>query len=272
MSLFNESEAISRIALLEYRRTFYNPLILIVGIFLLIIAILNGIGSHYMFQYFEGEAFDVVTRVGLNNIFDITSQICTIAAMFIGVISTIGDRNDNMWKVILTKPLYIRDVIIGKYLGISAFTLTLVFAVLMACSLLEWLFYGLPGSMSEYLLRMCTFVLILFLECSIVAGVAMFIGIILKNLLDSIAITLTLFFIDWYGGTLTDRIGPLYNLISPMHIYFYTFNGGGNFLVTDTTIPYISWLNASLPYIVLMLLEILVILAVNCTLSIRMEE
>lgn len=137
--IFGEHIAISRIAHLEFRRAFYNPLIIIVGSFLLFNAIINGMGSRYMFQYFEGEAFDIVTRVGLNNVFYITSIICTIAAMFLGVTSTVGDRNTNILKVVLSKPLYIRDVIIGKFLGISAFILTLVFATLLTCSLLEML-------------------------------------------------------------------------------------------------------------------------------------
>jgi len=78
-------------------------------------------------------------------VFDITSQICTITAMFLGVISIVGDRNDNIFKVFITKPLYIRDIIIGKFLGINAFILTLVFAVLIACGILEWVFTGYPA-------------------------------------------------------------------------------------------------------------------------------
>lgn len=272
MSLFSEPENVSRVARLEFSRAFDNPLIIIVASYLLIIAVINGVGSRYMFPYFEGEAFDIVTRVGLDNIFYIISITCTIVAMFLGVTSTVGDRSDSILKVVLTKPLYIRDVIIGKFLGMSAFILTLAFATLLTCSIMEMLFYGLPGSMGEFMLRFGSLVMLLFFECSLVCGVAMLVGLVFKNLLDAVAVTVTLFFIDWYGQVLTDRIASLYTLISPWHMYFNAFEGDNHFLLTDTTVPYASWLNAALPYVVLMLLEILVVLAVNCFISIRMEE
>ncbi|MDI6898052.1 ABC transporter permease [Methanocella conradii] len=272
MSLFGEPESISRVARLEFYRAFYNPLIVVVVFYLLFIAFVNGVGSRYFFQYFEGEAFDVVTRVGLDNVFYIISIVCTIAAMLLGVTSIVGDRSDNIFKVVLTKPLYIRDVIIGKFLGICAFILTLAFTTLATCSIMEMLFYGLPGSMGEFMLRFGSLVLLLFFECSLVSGIAMLVGLVFKNLLDSVAVTVALFFIDWYGEALTGRMGLLYTFISPWRLYFNAFEGDGHFLLTDTTVAYASWLNAALPYIGLMLLETLVVLAISCLVSIRMEE
>ncbi len=272
MSSFGEGGAVLRVARLEFNRAFYNPLIVVVALYLLFIAFVNGMGSRYFFQYFEGEAFDVITRVGLDNVFYITSIVCTIAAMFLGVVSIVGDRSDSVLRVILTKPVYIRDVIIGKFLGICAFNLMLVFATLAACSLLEMLFYGLPGSMGEFILRFGSLVVMLFFECSLVSGIAMLVGLAFRNLLDSVAVVATLFFIDWYGQVLTDRIASLYTLISPWRLYFSAFSSVDGILLTDTTVSYAAWLNYAFPYILLMLLETFVVMAINCFISIRMEE
>jgi len=127
--------------------------------------------------------------------------------------------------------------------------------------------------MSEYIIRICSFILILYFECSLVCGIAMLVGLVFKNLLDSVAVAITLFFIDWYGQILTDRIGILYTLVSPMRLYFYAFGSSdGRILLTDTTVPYVSWLNYASPYVILMLVEILAVLAINCFVSIKMEE
>jgi len=271
MTGFKEQGAINKIAALEFYRILFNPLIVIFAVILLFIAFINAGGSRYFFPYFQGDHYDIVTRVGLNNIYDITSQICTLVAMFLGITLIVEDRGNSILKIVLTKPIYIRDIIIGKFLGANAFVLLLVVMTVVTFGVLEMFFYGLPGSMSEYAIRISLFIIIIFLECSAMMGLSMLVGSFLKNTLEAVAVTATIFFIDRYGDVLTKHILDIY-IISPSHLCFNAFNGNSQFLLTDTTVPIANWFNAALPYIVLMLLEIVVFLAINCYVSIKTEE
>lgn len=253
----------------EFIKLRSNPLILIMSCILFILASLNGLASPYVLSSFTTNN-DVFIRAGLGDMFYRISLLCTIVAAFLGVMSIAEDRSKSLFKVLLTKPLYKRDIVLGKFCGICLFLLMLIGISYIISSLLVMIFYGLPQSILEFILRIISLILALFLECALTAGITMMIGIIFKNLLEAVSIVATCLFIDWYGN-LYGYIGNL-SIISPRVLYFDIFNVNNQILLIDTSIPYMNWLNAAAPYIVLVILEITAIVILDCFMIIKTDE
>ena len=108
-----------------------------------LLALANGLGSIKVLPTFESwMTGDVFIGVGLSQVFFNISQYCSVAALVLGLLSVAGDRK-RVLGVLLTKPVLKRDVVAGKFIGLSAFMLLLITVTYLLVSLLITL--ALPG-------------------------------------------------------------------------------------------------------------------------------
>lgn len=250
----------------EFRRVVFDPLSIVVFFFVLFLVLLNAIGVS---GSSSEEGHLSVTSLGF--IFYDLVQYCAAVAVFAGALSMAGERSRHSLPILLTKPLYRRDVVLGKFLGLNAFLLIFVSAVYLAYAVLLFVLVGTPASGDDYTLRLVSVTLVLFLQSSLAMAIAMLAGAFFKKVLQATLVSVTLFFTVWYCTTL-NFFGSL-SLLSPYMLSFKILEGGQNMLaLVHADISYMTWLNSALPYIAFIVLEIIVVLAVSCMVFIRSEE
>lgn len=240
----------------------------------LVFAIINTIGAASNTVYFLG-THDEIFYVNLKNIQWYLSVFIGFLAMSLGIISVTNERSRGSLGVLFTKPLYRRDVIIGKFLGVDAFLFLLIVTVYTLYVSLMIAACGAPESMADLALRTGSFTVLLFLNASITLGVVMVFGVLLS---ESGALIASLAFAayEWlsYGATLTSGCLGDISLIDPIYVYARAFGPVKAWSQPDLyTIsqPYIVWLQQAAPYIVLMLAEVIVLVLIGCMLFSREE-
>jgi ABC-2 type transport system permease protein len=252
------------VARIEMVRLINHPVTLITCIILVALAMVNALGSIYTMPSFESwmTGDDVFIKVGLSQQWYMISLYCSIAALVLGVLSIAEDRPRTL-GVLLTKPVGPREVVAGKFLGVSAFMLLIITVTyLLVCLLLTLAFRG-PLSLQELALRLSALILTLFLECSLLAGIGMFIGLVSNGLKDAIIITITYMFIEYFSDGMFWRVLSFSSLLHPYYVYNRTIIAADGVNLVDTSIPFGHWLGTAFPYIALILLGIAVIFIVD---------
>lgn len=260
----------------EFDRAIGNPLIVVVALIMFIMAVINGAAASTYFQGIENyQSCDPLIRSGLGQIFYDMSLLCTVVALFLGVISVAEDRHKHTLGVLVSKPLYRRDVIAGKFLGLNAFIMLLIIMTVIGSSAFLIVFFRAPVSMAEFILRVSSLIVALYLNCSLSVCIAMLIGIVFRNLLASISFAATFLFLEYYAIVvkyLGDASLGQYELISPRMLYLNIVWVNGRQNLLDTTTPYLSWLSATAPYAFLMIAEIVLILLIDCAAFTKVDE
>lgn len=256
----------------EFNKILDHPIVLTISCILFIMAILNGAGSSYLLGTMEKShaGQDVFISIGLPQILYYSSIFCTIVAVFVGVMAIPADRFKNSLNVLLTKPVYRRDIILGKFIGINAFIFVLISVNLVVCSLIMMVYFRPPIYYDQFMIRLFFYILALFFECSLTTCITLFIGIIFNDILLSLILAISYFFIVWYSY-FTQYTGSL-SILSPQYLYYTIIDGNFNASLFDTSIPVIDWLNASLPFIALILVEIILMLVLTCFIFVKKDE
>ncbi len=250
----------------ELRRVVFDPLSILVFVFVLFLVLLNAMGASG--SSLEGGRLSVTS---LGYVFYHLMQYCAAVAVFAGALSLANERSRHSLPVLLTKPLYRRDVVLGKFLGLNIFLLAFVSAVYLAYALFLFIIVGTPASWDDFALRLVSIDLVLFLQSSLAMAIALLAGTFLKKVFQATLVSVTLFYIVWYS-TVLNFFGSL-SLLSPYMLSFQILTGGQNtYALVHSDISYMMWLGGALPYIVFIILEIFVILAISCTAFIRSEE
>ncbi|OPY29964.1 MAG: ABC-2 family transporter protein [Methanocella sp. PtaU1.Bin125] len=264
-----EIVAIAQLAANEFRRQVGHPVTIAVFGLLVVIALANGLGSIKVLPAFESwMSGDIFIKVGLSQVFFNISQYCSVAALVLGLLSVAGDRRRTM-GVLLTKPVLKRDVVAGKFIGLGAFMLLLIAVTYLLVSLLMALAYRGPASLEEFTLRLAALVLALFLECSLLAGIGMLIGMLFASLKEAIVVGVTYLCIEWFSNAM---FMDLLKYLSPYYVYFRIINATDTITVFNTTVPFADWLRLALPYAALMVVGLIVIFIINCIVIARTEE
>lgn len=271
MSDLRQINAIFIIASNEFKRYFSSPLILVISILLALFAIINGVGCASFLssieQVYAGK--DIFMYIGICQLLYPSALFCTVVAAFIGAMSMAEERSRKSLDILLTKPVYRRDVILGKFLGLNAFVFIMVTLNLLIISALIAVFFREPLSIDDFLIRITALIIILCLECSLVIGFTMFIGIFFKNILQVAFLAVTFLFIDWY--CFPRDLGVI-SLVSPEMMFFTIYEVNNNSELMDTSVSIASWLNTSAPYILFIIIEIVAIYALNILLFSRSDE
>lgn len=264
-----EAATIGWLAANEFRRQIGQPVTIVIFCLLVALAVANGLGSIKVLPTFETwMSGDVFIGVGLSQEFFNISQYCSVAALILGLLSVAGDRK-RVLGVLLTKPLRKRDVMAGKFLGLSMFLLLLITVTYLLVSLLITVAFRGPSSMEEFALRLTALILALFLECSFLAGVGMLIGMVFSSLKEAIIVGVTYLCIEWFSNAMFMNV---LKYLSPYYVYFKIISATDTVKVFDTLVPFGDWLGTALPYAALMIAGVIVVFILNCLVIARTEE
>ncbi|CAJ35921.1 ABC transporter permease [Methanocella arvoryzae] len=266
---------ILKIAKNDISVTLRQPVIIAVFIILLILAILHGWGHAALIKGYTASAvpdYDPFFEFGVQNIISPTSTYLSAVAMFIGILTVIDEKSTGVMRVMMTKPLYRKDIIAGKFLGISLLMLllTVIFVSLFTASLL--IFYGGPESSSELILRIPSYTLVLYVHLMLFLAISMLIGQIFNNVYIAIGISGLFYWAQLKASSIfviIDKINIL-GYFSPRTILFKIL------FVDDTSMfnllrPFDAWLSAALPWMVWSVLLIVVIFQINSLLFSRYD-
>lgn len=261
------------IAEFEFMRLKKQPLVLIITIILCFTLSIEVIGnillSHNMTM---NVTIDDFLENSLRNSFWYMTFFFSFLALCLGIVTIAEERDNNIIKVLLTKPLYRRDVIIGKFAGISIFLfflMAMIMIVLTLSVIISIYFLNYSGSldMSDFLSRIISYDILLYFYCIVTLSIMMLVGILFKELSHALIFAFAYLYIAWFYGM--DWLGQ-YITINPYYLYAYTINANGVMLF-DMTTSVNTWLNSAMPNIVLLLLEAIGISLFVCLLFTREE-
>ncbi|CAJ35143.1 ABC transporter permease [Methanocella arvoryzae] len=182
----------------EFARVYYHPLTPVIILLLTFLAILNGAGGTA--ATIGGGHTEKGLYYCLGQTFMFTAVYCSVVAVFVGVISIAEERRNHSLNVLLSKPLYRQDLIVGKLLGLNVYMLfVIVYSLLLAAVALS-LLYKMPADPADFLSRIAIYALIAMVYASLSLTIAMFIGAVIKDLLISTSLAVAYIFIDGYVG------------------------------------------------------------------------
>jgi ABC-2 type transport system permease protein len=258
---------IYKIARHEFVSILVHPLIPFACIIVIVIALLSGAGCVATLQLQEasGSGRDVLLS-GFRQSWGAISVICTVIAIFLGATTISYERWKNSLNILLSKPLYRKDCLMGKFVGLSAFMFLFNTFSLLLVGIAMIVFFRRPISEFEFTWRLIAYILSLTLACSLAIALNMLIGTVAKNILFVTAASITYVFFEWIWYD--DRIfgtGAI-SLITPMNLYNKFINpipGSAIPALFNTIVPFGEWFNAIIPFLFLLLMELCILLATN---------
>ncbi|MDI6897456.1 ABC transporter permease [Methanocella conradii] len=268
--------AITRIAGNEVSIILRQPIIIAVFAILLVLAVLHGLGHALMIR--SGLAVNPVPEVdpffdvGVQNIVWPTSVYLSAVAMFIGILSSIDEKSSGAMRVLIAKPLYRRDIVVGKFLGISLLMLllTVAFVSLFVASLL--IFYGGPQSPYE-LIRVPAYMVVLYVYVMFFLAISMLIGFVCNNVYLALGLAGLFYWSDLTMSgvfSVIEEINKFLNYISPVHVLFKALYVNDHSMF-DLLLPFSEWISGALPIVVWSALLVIIILLVNSYLFSRYD-
>lgn len=250
------------------RNEFYilmeQPLTLIIALVILAISVIHAVGNSIILPQ-AASLFTpggVLITMGMSNSYFYTTMFCSFLALCVGFMSISGERSNGSIQVLLTKPLYRRDVVAGKFIGGSIFMTVTVIVTLIVCVSSMLITYSGTLPYSELLVRTCLYGLILSIYCSITLGIAMLIGSLFKERSAALIASFCYLYFALIQTAYFEDLGSLKN-IDPYLLYASAFCPIDK-TVFDMSGSITSWLGSAMPYIVLLLLEIVLIFLLNC--------
>ncbi|MDI6898021.1 ABC transporter permease [Methanocella conradii] len=272
----SEMSAICFTAKNEFSRVLRHPMMWVIICVLLMMTLLDG--AAIASQLLSTQKYVVLYRLspeemlysGIGNVFYNTLLYLTILSLFIGVSALSEERSNGALRVLITKPLFKRDIMLGKYLGtcglifsIIAVDITLLFSML-ALMLQDYSIRSMP----EILLRMSFLIILIFLSSSLMLGLTMFFGALTKSLFGTLICCVSYLYFEWYMQV-PGIISQLW--FSPSRLLFSAY-AIGDVNLLNPKFPFSMWLNAALPYIMLMILELMLIVILDCIVFGIIEE
>lgn len=271
------SSAILGIAKNEFSRCVGHPLVILMTVFLVIFTLIV-VGGQYVYvkqnPWIMGQmgptGIITVNILFLNNYTYSSywvSLILAFLSMCIGIVSIAGERSNGSLRVLLTKPVYRRDIIVGKFVGINSLMLLIIVFISSICMAASLVAFGMPTAFLEDIIRILSCVILLFMYCTLFTGVVLLSSVLFKDIYMSLVLCVSFFlicFMSWPGSAVWVNI--LNPLMNPKILYL-TLIGDCN----NMQIAYLSWVSSILPYAVLMLLEIIAIFLIDCYIFTREE-
>ncbi len=260
-------KALYKIARLEFVRVMIHPIVPVACLIVFTVALLNGAGGVIELKKLQAVDYSGdVLLVGFGQSFGGISMICTVMAVFLGATMIPHERWKNSLNVLLAKPLYRKDYLLGKFVGLSAFMLLFNTFTLLLVGLTMIIFFRGPESDFEFTWRLIAYIFVLTLTCSLVIALNMFFGLVAKNILFVTAASITYVFFDWIWYS--DRIigSGIISFLTPINLYsklIIPSSGRVSIELFNTAVPPGQWLSAVIPFLALLLTEILVLLLVE---------
>ncbi|MGA9139517.1 MAG: ABC transporter permease subunit [Methanocella sp.] len=261
-----------RIAMNEFSLVIRSPMVYLFGILMLVLACTTAMeASTVVPRMTDMGRTAAVLLYGTGNPFFLTSMLFMFVATCLGVMSTSNDRSRGTLRVLITKPLYRRDIVLGKTLGIGLvlFLLAMLTEAFIVSLLL--VFVGSPGSVGELILRAGTFAILLFTGSMFTLTLVMLIGIVL-NKAEALVLAGCYISFEWLAPSfISEYLPDSLSIINPLNLYIEATRSVSNDLFVSV-ISYDVWLSNAAPYIVLLLAEIVVLVLINCVAINKVES
>lgn len=258
---------------LEFRRIMFHPIVIVIGLIITGFIYISNAGGAYLFEQLSRRYLSDAFVLGFSQTWDATTLVCMTMAAFFGATSVSRERWDNSINVVLTKPLYKRDYLIGKLMGVTASLLVFIVFSLLITGLITAMYFRGPLSMSEFAWRIIVYIILLTLSCCLVAALNMFLGVLSKNMLFVVAASMTYIFAEWFWNISVYL--PGYELISPVRVNGCMFGmGAGGYLLFlfDTLCPFTKWFSYAVPYIAITIIELVLVLLISIAMFSRSDN
>jgi ABC-2 type transport system permease protein len=256
----------------EFSLTVKNPVVLVAVILLLAIAVVGVYGlavnsGNNMEPGLGPLSFFMGCISG--NIYDITSTFI-ILAVCIGVFSIADERHGSTLNVLMSKPLYRRDVILGKFIGLGGFLLMVISFIMAMLVSTDLILNPLPsGLLIEMFARILAIVVSLFLFSVIMLGIAMMVGVLVRNIALVLTLTATIVYLQWYTG-IEFLLGPLIIFepsdLSTVLALGNTNTGDASNFIFITSSSFLAWFSSVYPYFLLLAFEAIIVILIDCVL------
>jgi ABC-2 type transport system permease protein len=264
--------AMFTIARNEFSMVARNPLVILFGAILFITIIALALGNSVTLPktpiIFESE--DVFIE-GVSYIFANYSLFFALLAVCLGLASMANERSGGSLRVLITKPLYRRDIIIGKFLGISSFLFILMVIFMVLQVSLTIITFRPPYSFIDMVLRVGCFIVLAFLNCSLTLGIVMLLGSIF-NKTEALIASLAFISYEWLSQTvMTPKNLGIFQKIDPNRLYLDLVVSGSTGTLFRTYVPFSTWFGNAWPYMVLMVAEVVLVVLIASTIFSRQE-
>ncbi|WP_424358871.1 ABC transporter permease subunit [Methanocella sp. MCL-LM] len=236
----------------------------IIGLIAIII-ILNAAANAIMIPEIDihvDDGNDHFFSVGMSNPLFETSVLLSILSMFIGLSITTEDRAYGTLRVLITKPLYRRDVLVGKFIGLSFLLLLIILSLILLCVSTQILLYRAPYSTEDLILRISSYVFVLFLSCELTLSISILLGVVFKKFLSVLLFAGAFIGLEWYFIP-PESLQGIVRYVIPKQLYITILEADGQASIFETVSSFGTWLNGSLPLIVLMIAEILLVMLIS---------
>lgn len=251
------------VARYEFYKMLRHPLVWVSLAIAIVLAGIHALGYTVILPSFESEMPGSAFIIGVGNSASYTSILTTFLALSIGLCAISGERTNSSIRVLLTKPVYRRDVIMGKILGLGAFLSLMVIAILLFSLSSILISFGGPAS-SDDVEKALFFGIILIVYGLLTLGIAILIGLIFKDLLLSLIVGVLYIYFSRTSDIIhfLDGCGQL-SLVNPNALFGATIVSNDIFLF-NPAVSFASWICSSGPYLVLMVAVTIAIFLVSC--------
>ena len=253
----------------EFSRLARSPLVIFVVVIICLSTVINAAGCSVLLHKIDDVAAEPFMS-GIGNLFYFSSIFFSFLALCMGIMVVSGDRSVGALRVLVTKPLHGRDIIAGKLLGMNALLLALVtlFVALGAASLA--VSYGMPHDSGETALKLIIFGAGLFLFCALVTVLTTFLGVVFRELVSVLAISVSFLVIAWFARLqyVYAAVGK-FELVNPVVQYVRLsapVAGCDIFNPYADQFIFSAWFAAALPFAMLVVAEIGMLFAASCLL------
>jgi len=249
----------------EFSMLMDQPLTFIVALVILVFAVVYAAYNSIAIPQVLSADNDpsALINFGMENMFWYTTLFCSFLSLCVGIISISDDRSNGSIRILLTKPLYRRDIVAGKFVGGSLFLIVTVIATLLVSVSATLITYRGPVPYADLTIRTVSYSLLLSVYCILTLCIAMLIGAFFKDLSLALVASFSYLYFGLVENVYFSDLGSL-SIINPYSLYWSAFSTPLGKSVFDTSGPYTSWLSSAMPYIALLLLEIFIVFLLVC--------
>ncbi|AFC99490.1 hypothetical protein Mtc_0726 [Methanocella conradii HZ254] len=254
----------------EFLRLLRHPVIIIFVIVLCAMSVINAAGQSVHGPVTVSVGNPYVFMDGIGQIYYFTTLVFWSLALCLGVVSVSIDRSNGVLRLLLTKPLYRRDVIAGKFFGASAVLLALIMFHLFLASLLLTIAFRGPENF-DIVLKVVSIGVVLFISCTFTLGIAMVLGTVLKDALSASIACISYFFLGLYVEMPVSTEWLRIVLSQSSLVNYWIFDNEVNIFLNNPPSIFSVWLGVAMPYIIFLALEALAVFLAACLLFNREE-
>lgn len=257
-------EGMTKVAKLEFSIMIRNPVVLAMLFVLLAWAALNAADGYVRLHSDDTSGYYTVEKIftmEYNNFPFFVATNVTFLSLCFGVLSIIGDRSSSRLRLLLTKPLYRKDLILGKIIGLDMLLFLIIAVVTTLFLSFQLIAIGGTGDIVSILLRTILNILIIFIYSSLVTGFVLLFSMIFRSNLLALIASVSFVYLDAHRSFSISTLLGIKELmwIIPYELlgYIIHFNNQG---LQSITQPLDAWLIGCWPYIVLLCAETVIVI------------